>query len=110
MNIPTSVPITISPEAAERTRELARERELEQIIEHVCRTVPNLLSIDVELVEPYDAGDTQRVVVNVWIPEPLKVEDERTGDELGDWQVRTFPPEVNWNFLLFVAYGAPHGR
>src|SRR4051812_5543663 len=101
MNVPTSVPITISPEAAERTRDLGRERELEQMIEYACRTVRNVLSIDVELVEPYDTGDTPRVVVNVWLPEPEEPGNDPTGQELGDWQVRTFPPDVNWNFLLF---------
>lgn len=110
MNIPTSVPITISPEAAERTRALGRERELEQMIEHVCRTVPKLLSVDVELAEPYDTGDTPRVVVNVWTPEPNEPGQDTTGWDLGAWQVRAFPPEVVEHFTLLVLYGAADGR
>lgn len=110
MNIPTTVPVTISPEAADKVRELGRERELEQMLEHACRTVPDLLSIDVELVEPYDCGDTPRVVVNVWMREPDRWEDDHTQQELGRWEVRTFPPEVNEHFTLLVQYRRPDGR
>ncbi len=54
---PTTIRITVTPEAAVRVAELGMQAELDQMLEHTRQTVPGLKSIEVQETLPYDTGD-----------------------------------------------------
>jgi hypothetical protein len=73
-----TVPVTISPEAALRIQQLGRQREVERMLEHARQTVPGLLGLDVQLVEPYDLGGEDHVLIWVKKPEPPRTRTTRS--------------------------------
>ena len=105
MNQTTTIPFTVTPEAAARVAELGMQRELDQMLRHTLETVSALQSIEVHLAEPYDTGDTPSVIIEARRTGPLLLPD-RTERQWGAWKVRTFPPEVCEHFLMMTAHEA----
>ena len=103
MNQTTTIPVTVTPEAAARVAELGMQHELDQMLQHTLQTVSDLQSIEVHLAEPYDTGDTPRVIIEARRAGPLLLLD-RTEWQWGDWEVRTFPPEVCEHFLMMTLH------
>jgi hypothetical protein len=105
----TTVPLTVTPEAAARVAELGMQREFEQMLEHVRQTVPRLVTIEVELAEPYDTGDEPRVLIRPIMKNP-HLEYDPTNWENSAWTVETFPPEVCMHFCTLTRYETPNER
>ena len=95
----STVPVTITPDAAARVAELGMQAELEQMIEHTRQIVPGLQSLEVVLVERYDLGGepgiTIRALTTLFPP-------ERVEDQWGSWQVRAFPGRVCEHFAMLT--------
>ena len=104
-----TIPVTVTPEAAERVAELGMQAELQQMLDHTLRTVPNLRSVEVLLALPYDTGDETSITLQALVDHPNPVKD-RTELEWDAWQLAAFPPDVCWFFRLMTVYGPPHGR
>src|SRR5260370_25149084 len=85
---PTTIPITIAPEAAERVAELGMQRELERMLDFL-REVSGVLSVDVQLALPYDTGDETSSVLEVPLERPWS--DASARSQIRDWNIRTFP-------------------
>jgi hypothetical protein len=104
--VASTVPLTISPEAAARVAELRMQRELEQMLEHTHRSVPGLRSLRVMLERDWD-GDDPGVIIEATMDDP-HLADDPTEREWGAWKVTTFPPEVCWHFTMLTVYGLDH--
>jgi hypothetical protein len=106
MSQTTTIPITVTPEAATRVAELGMQKQLDQMVQHTLETVSRLLSIEVILAPPYDTGDTPRVILEAHRSGPLPPED-RTHWEWIAWAVATFPPQVCEHFVMMTDHEDP---
>jgi hypothetical protein len=93
----TGIPVTNTPEAAQRVAELGMQRELRRVLEHTLRTIPTLKSIEVTLALPYDTADEHgiTIVANVAAVSPFVCEGER---KWSAWTLGTFPREI-WRYF-----------
>lgn len=106
MAAPATVPLKVTPEAAEQIARLGMRTEFERMIEHVREVVPHLRCIDVSLYERYELGAADEppgVLIEAVRTDPYLPEDRVDWDIRG-WKVDTFPPEVNQHFLIVVQY------
>jgi hypothetical protein len=102
-----TIPITVTPEAAERVAALGMDRELGQMLEHTRRVVPGLRAIEVREALPYDTGDETTIVIEAVRDNP-HLADDPTERAWGDWQCATFPPQVCQHFVLLCVYETDH--
>lgn len=101
MSAPTTVPVTITPEAAARVAELGMHREMEQMVAYARQAVPELRRIEVTLAERYDTGGDPGVTVTAFSDEAWgRVRDRQS--EANHWSIHTFAPQVLEHFLLVV--------
>jgi hypothetical protein len=81
-NSSTSVPVRIRPDAAARVAELAIQKELQEMIDHALRAVPDLAALEVEVAERYDLGGEAGVSVFAYSDRPFVPEDNTS------WEIR----------------------
>jgi len=48
------VPIVVSPDADNHVAALGRRSELEQMLKHTLKTIPDMERVDVTLADPYE--------------------------------------------------------
>jgi hypothetical protein len=97
---PTTIPVTIAPEAAARVAELGMQRELERMLDFLRQEVSGVLSVDVQLAMPYDTGDETSIVLEVPLDRPLS--DASGRRQLRDWMAEALPPVVNRYFTILT--------
>jgi hypothetical protein len=88
-----NVPLTITPEAAQRLAELGFQKQAEQMIDHARQHIPRLVRIEVVLTDRYDMGGPPGVTIKAWTNREFDPADQ-TRDNLIRWEVTNFPPEV----------------
>jgi hypothetical protein len=93
------VPVILKPGAGERIEELGMQTEFRQMLEHLCRSVPGLRKVEVELVERYETGGEPGITIEA-VTDPAGPPDTRARWDMGRWTVETFPPEVCEHFVL----------
>src|SRR5262245_21780312 len=93
MNISTTIPLTIAPEAATRIAELGMQAEVDHMLDYARRHIPNLVRVEVVLNERYDEDSPPGVAIDAYSQRPFDLAD-RVDEELCRWMIRTFPPEV----------------
>ena len=109
MNVLTTVPVTVSPEAAAHVVRLGMQAEFERMVEHAQQTIPGLLRLDVILAPPYDTGDEDTILLEALRdPVTLRLNDP-ADDAWGKWRITTFPPDVYRHFVLMMSYGSNNG-
>src|ERR1700693_4970993 len=89
----TTIPITVSAEAAARIAELGMQREGGRMLEHTSKAGAGLRSIEVTLMPACDPGDDPRVILEVTKDDPREANDPLWG-QWCDWMVETFPSDV----------------
>jgi hypothetical protein len=91
-----NVPITVTPEAAQRIAELGFQKQVEEMIDHARQQIPQLERIEVVLVDRYDMGGPPGVTIRAWTDRAFRAFDpaDKTRQNLIRWEVTTFPPEV----------------
>jgi hypothetical protein len=94
MQTHTAIPVTVTPEAADRVAELGLQTEFEHMLEHARQTIPGLQRIEVELAPPYDMGDEDRVRIQAFRDPATRTPEDRTWREWIDWEISTFSPDV----------------
>jgi len=110
MTTTKAVPITVTPDAAGRIQELGRQREFEQMVEHIRQTVPDLQRLEVQLDNDRSDPTVEPVVVLwAWRPDTCAV-DRTIQEEWFRWSLRTFPVTVRWQLTLMLSYQASNGR
>jgi hypothetical protein len=103
----TTIPVTVTPEAAAFIAAVGQQREFEAMLDHAKQTVSGLRAIEVILDDTPETGPPGAIL---WahrdVPGSL---DDSTDRRWGDWKIETFPPEVCQNFVLLTIYH-PDGR
>ena len=110
MSAPTTIPVTVEPEAAERIAELGLQAEFERMLEHARRTISGLRRIDVVLVPAYDTGDDPGIVLRAFRDPACYAEDDPVRDRWREWELATFSPDVHRHFTLWDVYENDHAR
>lgn len=105
MNLKTTIPLTITSEAAAHVAELGMQGAFEQMLEHARQTVPGLRAIEVTLEFNPETHDKPTVVIWSYM-EDRGLEDDPTAMSWGRWKVTTFPPEVCEHFVMLTVPGA----
>src|SRR6267143_7083393 len=95
----TTVPVTVTPEAATRIAELGFGAQVERMIDYARRNLPDLTRIEVILYDRYDLGDEPGLAVEVYSSRPFDASD-RTDSDLGRWYVTEFPADVQWHIIM----------
>ena len=110
MSAVTTVPITVTPEAAAHVAGLSMQKELQSMIERAQQLIPGLQRLDVVLEPPYDTGDEMAVVIEALRDLSTYDPEDRTHREWTAWQIHTFSPDILRHFTLLVSYGLNHAR
>jgi hypothetical protein len=105
----TTIPLTVTPDAAAYVAELGMQEPFEQMIEHTRHTMAGLRAIRVTLQPPYDLGGGPCVLIEATTDDP-HLDDDPSQREWGFWKGETFPPEVGQHFVLLVVHGPAHAR
>jgi hypothetical protein len=106
MSASTTIPVTVTPEAADRVAELGMQAELERMIEHARQTLPGLHRLDVILEPPYDTGPTPYLTVKAQVERNADYRRTKTAWE--DWFIVQFPPEVREHITLMFLEAPRH--
>jgi hypothetical protein len=107
MTTSTTIPVTVTPEAATRIAELGFQAEVDRMLDHARQHLPEIVHIEVVLNERYDMGSEPGVAIEAYSRRPFNP-DDRVSGKLGDWVVRSFPPEVLEHLHLSYYPGADH--
>jgi hypothetical protein len=109
MTTSTSVPVTVTDEAAARIAELGIQAAVEQMVERAKQMVPGLKAIDVILEPAWDTGPDDYLTIQAFSAREWDPEDasEREYDR---WAIKAFPPEVTANIVLSILYRTSHER
>lgn len=107
MSESTTIPVTITPEAAARVAELGMQQAVEQMIEHTRQTVPALRRIELILEPPYDTGNDPYLTIQAYTDRPWQAGDSIERD-WGLWQIATFPPQVCQHIAMLLECEADH--
>jgi hypothetical protein len=105
----TTVPFTITDEAAEYLREIGLQREFEQVIERLKQFVPGLLAIRARVMTMYDEGNARIVLITCEMLD-RHLEDDPTQREWGELYPSLFPPEVRERIGVLMDFGGPDAR
>jgi hypothetical protein len=96
---PTTIPVTIAPEAAARVAELGMQRELERMLDFLRQEVSGVLSVTVRLLPPYDIGYQSSIELEVALDRPWP--DAPAPRQIREWAAEALPERVN-NYLRIV--------
>src|SRR5262249_22295322 len=100
MNELSSVPVTISQEAAEHIAQLGMQAEFERMLEHARKNAPHVQRIEVWLQPPYDTGNEDQVLLEVYQDPAYFGKCGKKWDWWGNWVTSTFHPDVYRHFTL----------
>jgi hypothetical protein len=107
MNSSTIIPVTITPEAAERLAELGMQVEFERMLEHTRQAVPGVRAIRVVLRPVYDCYENTGISIEAIVDGTYRPED-KVWWKWHDWLHQTFPPQVAEHFEMWAVYGNGH--
>src|SRR4051794_12684223 len=93
MSAATTVPVTITPEAAARLAKLGLQAQLEQMVEHTRQTVPDLTRIDITYLDPYGTGMDPGIGIEPTNKRPFLPENP-ISQKWDPWAIDKFPPQV----------------
>ncbi len=103
MSNTTTIPATVSDEAAARIAELGVQGPFDRMVEQAVK-IPGLRRLEVSLAPAYDAGDDPRVILDAICDGAVFDPADPTGRTFSEWKVTTFPPEVFRHFCLLTSY------
>src|SRR5262245_41680741 len=107
MTTQTSIPVTITPEAAAYVAALELQASFERMLERTRQTIPKLHKLVVTVQPPYDLGGDPCVLIEGWRDDPELSYDDL---EWAHWKSSTYPPEVSQYFVLYTVHVPPHAR
>jgi|SRR5262245_49128501 len=102
-----TVPVNITPEAAERIAERGLKEPLDQMIEQAVKLVPGIRSIEIHLDGPYETHDEPYLAAFVYRDGGLRVGSTPEEDRYSHWTIESFSPDVWSQISLFFRSDAP---
>lgn len=105
MNIPTTIPVTIAPEAAEHVAKLGMRPELDRMLEYIGTQIPGVHRMNVTLHPPHDTDPVDKVVIEVTKDLPPSEELDPAVRQWTVWACNTFTPDVLWHVSASFGYG-----
>jgi hypothetical protein len=110
MSTASTVPLSITPEAADYIDNVLRLRpEFERMLDYVRNNVDNTRAIKVVLQQPYEADDEPVIIIYALLRDLREGYDGASG-RFGDWQLEHFPLKVHQHFILFRGYEPDDAR
>lgn len=110
MNIPASIPLTITPEAAEHVEKLGMRAELERMLEYLATQIAGVREIRVVVEPPYDTDPEEKITIEVTKDLPPRDELDPAFQQWQTWCIDNFPPDVLWNIGALIGYGGADAR
>ena len=104
MTTSATIPVTVTPEAADRIAKLGFQAEVERMIDHARQRLPEVERIEVVLYDRYETGDEPGVAVDVYSRRPSNPDEHISGTMI-KWAVREFPPRSTRH----IHHGLPFG-
>jgi hypothetical protein len=106
----SSIPVTVTPEAAERVAELGLQTDLDRMLEHTRQTVTGLRRLDVVLDPPYDTGDEPYITIEALRDPSFRLENDPTWRQWSEWTIFHFPPDVLRHINMLILYVTDDAR
>jgi hypothetical protein len=106
---PATIPITVTPEAAERIAELGVQAEFQQMVDRALQLVPAVKRIEVVLEPAYDTGDDPYLLIYAFHGGPWE-SGYAAGEKWADWKTFAFHPDVHRHFTLWTHPETDHAR
>jgi len=103
----TTVPVTITPEAAKRTAELGFQTQVQSMIDYALQNLPDLDRIEVVLNEHDEPGIEDGLCIDVYSHHPYDPADTLDSRIIRDL-ITLYPPDVLIHLILDYHYGASH--
>ena len=97
MSTTTTIPVTVTPEAAAYVAELGLQKEFEQMLEHARQTIPGVRSIRADYNSGYNV-DPPYIDIEAAVSDYDAAQE--ADDAWGVWRLTAFPPQVGLNFAL----------
>src|SRR5437879_13133025 len=104
---PTTVPLDVTPEAAERIAERGLQPALDRTIAHAVKTVPGIRRVEISLEGPYDTHYEPYLDATAYRDHALWRERNPEVDQYREWLIHTFSPDVLWQLSLDIWPDAP---
>jgi hypothetical protein len=102
-----TIPVTVTPEAAERIARLGLQAAVGRMIDHARQHLPEVERIEVVLYDRYDDGPEPGLSVDVYSRRPFSP-DEHTSSEVCGWLAREFTGEVLEHVIMSYYPGDAH--
>jgi hypothetical protein len=103
MNATSTLPLTVTPEAAAYIAALGMQKEFEQMLEHARQTIPGLRNIQVTLQPAHDM-ELPCILLEPTRDDPHSLDDPVDMEWLR-WRDDTFPAYVCQHFSILSNYG-----
>src|SRR5260370_27392206 len=107
---PTTIPVNVTPEAAERIAERGLQMSIDQMIEQAVKMVPGIRRVEISLEGPYDTHYEQYLHAIAFRDPELFRLDIPEEDRFSRWIVEEFSPDIRWQVQLHIHCDAPHAR
>jgi hypothetical protein len=107
MTAAVTVPVNVSPEAAERIAELGYQAEVERMLSQVRELLPEVGRFEVWLVPDYEEGGDPGIILDA-VTAHESGSRTATYDRFSTWKIATFPPNVCQHFSLSITDEAAH--
>jgi hypothetical protein len=102
-----TVPLTVTPEAAEYIDQHGVRAAFEQMVARIAGTVPGIRSIRAELPPQYDVGYD---IITIEATTPVEGVANGAETSFDRWAIETFPSDVLVHFTFSVITEVAHGR
>jgi hypothetical protein len=109
MGTSATIPVTVTPEAAERLAELGMHAEVDRMIDYARQTLPGIVRIEVLLNARYDEDSPDGVSIDAYSQHPFDLDEwMKFKSALRRWMIATFPSEVLEHLLVCYYSEANH--
>ncbi|MCI0377811.1 MAG: hypothetical protein L0215_09405 [Gemmataceae bacterium] len=103
--ISADIPTTIDPEASALAVRLGLQPALSEMVDHVKRNVPGLMSVTVEFAPAYDTGEDGILILG--LRNAVDPSNEDCWEQYRDWNIARFSPDV-WRHINLILISHNH--
>ncbi|MCI0638222.1 MAG: hypothetical protein L0Y72_10280 [Gemmataceae bacterium] len=97
--ISADIPTTIDPEASALAVRLGLQSELSEMVDHVKRNVPGLISVTVEFAPAYDTGEDGILILGV--RDAVDPSKHDYWEQFSAWKIARYSADV-WRHVNLI--------